>query len=98
MTVVLVGAGPGDPGLLTVRARELLGRADVLLSDQLVPREAWSYVPASCEVVDVGKVGGGKQVPQEETTARLVEEGLKWPDGVVVRLKGGDPFVFGRGG
>ena len=98
MTVFLVGAGPGDPGLLTVRARELLGRADVLLSDQLVPAEAWAMVPPTCEVVDVGKVGGGKQVPQEETTARLVQEGLRRPDGVVVRLKGGDPFVFGRGG
>jgi uroporphyrinogen III methyltransferase/synthase len=92
----LVGAGPGDRGLLTVRAAELLAQADVVLHDRLIPREALALARPGAEVVDVGKVGGGEQVPQEETTRLLVEHvraGRR-----VVRLKGGDPFVFGRGG
>src|SRR4051794_23355722 len=92
--VFLVGAGPGDPGLLTVRARELLEQADVVLTDQLVPPEAIALVRG--EVIDVGKVGGGKQVPQSETERLLIEHALAGR--TVVRLKGGDPFVFGRGG
>jgi uroporphyrinogen III methyltransferase/synthase len=96
VTVFLVGAGPGDPGLLTVRAHELLARADVVLHDQLIPAEALALVRGGCEVIDVGKIGGGRQVPQEQTTALLVERGKR--GGTVVRLKGGDPFVFGRGG
>ncbi len=92
--VHLVGAGPGDPGLLTVRARELLAQADVVLTDRLVPREALDLVRG--EVVDVGKTGGGEQVPQEETHRLIVEHARAGR--TVVRLKGGDPFVFGRGG
>ncbi len=92
--VHLVGAGPGDPGLLTVRARELLEEADVVLTDRLVPREALDL--ARGEVIDVGKVGGGAQVPQEETERLILEHARAGR--TVVRLKGGDPFVFGRGG
>jgi len=94
--VILVGAGPGDPGLLTRRAAEALAQADVVLHDQLIPREALDLVRAGAEVIDVGKRGGGEQVPQDETNQLLLRHAR---DGrVVVRLKGGDPFVFGRGG
>jgi uroporphyrinogen III methyltransferase / synthase len=95
-TVYLVGAGPGDPGLLTTRAVALIARADVVLHDQLIPHEALAGVRDGAEVVDVGKIGGGEQVPQDHTTRLLVEHALAGRD--VVRLKGGDPFVFGRGG
>jgi uroporphyrinogen III methyltransferase/synthase len=95
-TAYLVGAGPGDPGLLTARALELIARADVILHDRLIPAEALGGARADAEVIDVGKVGGGEQVPQDETTRLLVEHALAGRD--VVRLKGGDPFVFGRGG
>jgi uroporphyrinogen III methyltransferase / synthase len=92
----LVGAGPGDPALLTARALELLAGADVVLHDRLIPAEALAGVRADAEVVDVGKVGGGEQVPQSETTRLLLEHAGAGRS--VVRLKGGDPFVFGRGG
>ena len=94
MKVYLVGAGPGDPGLLTIRARELLERADVVLCDNLVGPEIREMIRG--EVVDVGKTGGGVQVPQEETERLIVEHAKAGR--TVVRLKGGDPFVFGRGG
>src|SRR4051794_22763829 len=94
--VYLVGAGPGDPGLLTARALELVARADVVLYDRLIPVSALDGARADAELVDVGKVGGGEQVPQEETTRLLVEHARAGRH--VVRLKGGDPFVFGRGG
>jgi uroporphyrinogen III methyltransferase/synthase len=96
MTAYLVGAGPGDPGLLTARALELIARADVILHDRLIPPEALAHARPNAEVIDVGKIGGGAQVPQEETTRLLVEHARAGR--VVVRLKGGDPFVFGRGG
>jgi uroporphyrinogen III methyltransferase/synthase len=96
VTVYLVGAGPGDPGLLTVRAAELIGRADVILYDRLVPAEALAGARPDAELVYVGKQGGGEQVPQAETDRLLVEHGRAGR--TVVRLKGGDPFVFGRGG
>src|SRR3954452_21128137 len=92
--VYLVGAGPGDPGLLTVRALELLRTADVVIHDRLVAPEALEAVAG--ELVYVGKEGGGEQVPQEETNRLLVEHASAGR--TVVRLKGGDPFVFGRGG
>jgi len=92
--VYLVGAGPGDPGLLTVRALELLREADVVIHDRLVPPEALEAIAG--EKVYVGKEGGGEQVPQEETNRLLVEHARAGRS--VVRLKGGDPFVFGRGG
>ena len=94
--VHLVGAGPGDPGLLTVRAVELLGAADVVLYDRLVPPEALAHARPDAELVNVGKQGGGEQVPQAETDRLLLEHARAGRR--VVRLKGGDPFVFGRGG
>ena len=96
MTVHLVGAGPGDAGLMTARALELIARADVILYDRLIPDGALDGARADAVLVDVGKVGGGAQVPQEATNALLLEHGRG--GGEVVRLKGGDPFVFGRGG
>jgi uroporphyrinogen III methyltransferase/synthase len=92
--VFLIGAGPGDPGLLTVRARELLAQADVILTDKLVPPGIYDGLRA--EVIDVGKIGGGEQVPQEETNRLLLEQARAGK--LVARVKGGDPFVFGRGG
>src|SRR3954454_14658683 len=94
MTVYLVGAGPGDPGLVTVRARELIDAADVILHDRLIPPGVLDGV--SAELVYVGKQGGGPQMPQEEIERLLVQYGTRGRG--VVRLKGGDPFVFGRGG
>jgi uroporphyrinogen III methyltransferase/synthase len=94
--VHLVGAGPGDPGLLTARALELIASADVILYDRLIPTAALDGARAEAEVLFVGKEGGGPSVPQEETETLMLARaraGLS-----VVRLKGGDPFVFGRGG
>jgi uroporphyrinogen III methyltransferase/synthase len=93
--VHLVGAGPGDPGLLTVRAVELLGAADVVLYDRLIPPEALAHAPQA-ELIYVGKEGEGPQFPQDDTHALLLEHARAGRR--VVRLKGGDPFVFGRGG
>jgi uroporphyrinogen III methyltransferase/synthase len=93
-TVYLVGAGPGDPGLMTVRGREVLGAADVVLHDRLIPDGVLDGLAG--ELVDVGKIGGGDQVPQAETHRLLLEHARAGRS--VVRLKGGDPFVFGRGG
>jgi uroporphyrinogen III methyltransferase/synthase len=94
--VFLVGAGPGDPGLLTLRAVELLGSADVVLYDRLIPPGALRHARLEAELVFVGKQGGGPQMPQEEIDRLLVEHGRSGKR--VVRLKGGDPLVFGRGG
>ena len=94
--VHLVGAGPGDPGLLTVRAVELIAQADVILHDRLIPREALTHARGDAELVYVGKQGSGPQVPQDETHRFLLEHARAGKR--VVRLKGGDPFVFGRGG
>ncbi|MEA2902388.1 MAG: uroporphyrin-III C-methyltransferase, partial [Actinomycetota bacterium] len=95
MTVYLVGAGPGDPGLLTRRGAELLALADVVVHDRLSEISLLDLAPAAAELVDVGK-SPGAPVAQEEINALLVERGLRGQ--CVVRLKGGDPFVFGRGG
>jgi uroporphyrinogen III methyltransferase / synthase len=95
-TVHLVGAGPGDPGLLTVRAVELIAAADIVLYDRLIPAEALRHARADAELVYVGKQGGGPQMPQGEIDRLLVEHGRAGRR--VVRLKGGDPLVFGRGG
>jgi uroporphyrinogen III methyltransferase/synthase len=94
--VHLVGAGPGDPGLLTVRALELIAAADVILYDRLIPTAALDSARADAELVFVGKEGGGASVPQEQTEALMIERARS--GATVVRLKGGDPFVFGRGG
>ena len=96
MTVYLVGAGPGDPGLLTARALELIAAADVILYDRLIPATALDGARAEAEMLFVGKEGGGPSVPQEETEALILARARAGR--TVLRLKGGDPFVFGRGG
>jgi uroporphyrin-III C-methyltransferase len=95
MTVALVGAGPGDPGLLTVRGAELLRRAEVVVHDRLIDPELLALAPTDAELIDVGK-GPGASGSQSEITDQLIELGRAGRR--VVRLKGGDPFVFGRGG
>jgi len=95
-TVFLVGAGPGDPGLLTARALELIATADTILYDRLIPSSALDGARPDAELLYVGKEGGGPSVPQEQTEELMVERALAGAN--VVRLKGGDPFVFGRGG
>jgi uroporphyrinogen III methyltransferase / synthase len=94
--VYLVGAGPGDPGLLTARALELIAAADVILYDRLIPTSALDGARTEAELLFVGKQGGGEAVPQEQTEALMVQRAKAGR--TVVRLKGGDPFVFGRGG
>jgi uroporphyrinogen III methyltransferase / synthase len=94
--VHLVGAGPGDPGLLTARALELIAQADVILHDRLIPAGALDGARDDAELIYVGKEGGGPSMPQAEIDRLLVEHGSTGKR--VVRLKGGDPFVFGRGG
>jgi uroporphyrin-III C-methyltransferase len=94
-TVYLVGAGPGDPGLLTVRALELIRHADVALHDHLVSEEILSECGAHCRLIPVGKVGHGAQADQSVIERQLIafaRSNLR-----VVRLKGGDPLLFGRG-
>jgi len=94
--VYLVGAGPGDPGLMTVRALELIASADVVFYDRLIPPGALDGARAGAELVYVGKRPGNPAMPQEEIERRLVDAARAGHS--VVRLKGGDPFVFGRGG
>ena len=96
MTVYLVGAGPGDPGLMTARSLELIAAADVVVHDRLIPDTALSCARPDAEVIYAGKEGGGPSVGQAEINRLLIEHGRAGRE--VVRLKGGDPFVFGRGG
>jgi uroporphyrinogen III methyltransferase/synthase len=96
VTVYLVGAGPGDPGLLTARSLELIAAADVIVYDRLIPACALDGARPDATLVYAGKEGGGPSMPQSEITELLISHGAS--EGVVVRLKGGDPFVFGRGG
>ena len=94
--VYLVGAGPGDPGLMTLRGRELVERADCVVYDALVPRVMLGWCKESCELIDVGKRGGCHTLTQEKINALLVQCAQR--HACTVRLKGGDPYVFGRGG
>lgn len=94
--VFLVGAGPGDPGLLTIKAVELLRKADVVIYDRLVSKSILELVPKRAKKIYVGKSSGKHELPQEKINELMINTAL---DGKkVVRLKGGDPFLFGRGG
>lgn len=94
--IQLVGAGPGDPELLTIKAFKALQRADVVLHDRLVGEDVLALVRKGAEVIYVGKIGRGESTPQKAIEALMVAKALTGKR--VVRLKGGDPFVFGRGG
>ncbi|WP_292409762.1 MULTISPECIES: uroporphyrinogen-III C-methyltransferase [unclassified Methanoculleus] len=92
----LVGSGPGGPGLLTMKAREVIDSADVILYDQLPGEEILATLPKDAELIDCGKYGGSHTLEQDEIEALMVERVKAGK--TVVRLKGGDPFLFGRGG
>ena len=94
-TVALVGGGPGDPELITVRGRRLLARADVVVADRLAPPELLSELPAHVEVIDAAKIPYGRAMAQEAINDVLIERARA--GAFVVRLNGGDPFVFARG-
>ena len=94
--VYLVGAGPGDPGLMTVKGKTLLEHADVVIYDALVSPEILNCINPQAEQIDVGKRRGRHSKVQAETTQLLIDKAQE--HAIVVRLKGGDPFVFGRGG
>jgi uroporphyrin-III C-methyltransferase len=94
--VYLIGAGPGDPELLTVKAVRLLERADVVLHDALVSKEVLSLIPRNAEIIDVGKRCGQKLLTQDEINALLRSYATRHEN--VIRLKGGDPLIFGRAG
>jgi uroporphyrin-III C-methyltransferase len=94
--VYLVGAGPGDPGLLTLKGKTLLEHADVVVYDALVSPEIISFINPRAEKINAGKRRGRHSLLQEATTQLLIEKAQT--HAVVVRLKGGDPFIFGRGG
>lgn len=96
MTVHLVGAGPGNADLLTLRAARLLGDADVIIHDRLIGEEIFALAAPWASRINVGKDPNGKSTPQEEINRLLIHHGRR--SSTVVRLKGGDPFVFGRGG
>ncbi|MFJ4847848.1 uroporphyrinogen-III C-methyltransferase [Streptomyces sp. NPDC088733] len=93
--VALVGGGPGDPDLITVRGRRLLAEADVVIADRLGPRDLLDELPPHVEVIDAAKIPYGRAMAQEAINAALIEHAKAGK--AVVRLKGGDPFVFGRG-
>ena len=95
-SVTLVGAGPGDAGLVTVAGRDAIAKADVVLTDRLVPQEALGWARPDAEIIDVSKVPGGRSTDQAEINRLLIEHARAGRE--VVRFKGGDPFVFGRGG
>jgi uroporphyrin-III C-methyltransferase/precorrin-2 dehydrogenase/sirohydrochlorin ferrochelatase len=95
-SVALVGGGPGDPELITVRGRRLLFEADVVVTDRLAPRVLLSELPAEVEIIDCGKSAHRHNLTQDEINAVIVDRARA--GNRVVRLKGGDPFVFGRGG
>lgn len=94
--VALVGGGPGDPGLITVRGRQLLAQADVVVADRLAPRALLDELAPDVELIDAAKVPYGRSLSQEAINEVLIDRARQGK--FVVRLKGGDPFVFGRGG
>jgi len=95
-TVYLVGAGPGDPDLITVKGLNLIRRADVIVYDRLIPHALLDHARPDCEKIDAGKLPQKHRLSQDEITAAIVHHAKLGK--MVVRLKGGDPFVFGRGG
>ena len=95
-SVILVGAGPGDPGLLTQKGRQAIENAQVVVYDRLVSPAILSLIPRDAEKINVGKESSNHLVPQEEINRILLRKAQE--DKRVVRLKGGDPFLFGRGG
>ncbi len=96
--VYLVGGGPGDPGLITVKGLELVKRADIIIYDRLVSEEIINQASGDAELIYVGKRTGSHAFKQDEINELLVKKATEGPDKVIVRLKGGDPLVFGRGG
>ncbi len=96
--VYLIGAGPGDPGLLTVRGKTILEKADVVVYDRLVSPGVLSLCNPKAKMVDVGKMPTHHKVKQSEINKLLVKFAIEMPGATIARLKGGDPFVFGRGG
>jgi uroporphyrinogen III methyltransferase/synthase len=96
--VYLIGAGPGDPGLLTIRGKDILERADVVVYDRLVSPAILGMCNSKAKMVDVGKMPTHHKVKQSEINKLLVQYAQEYPQGIIARLKGGDPFVFGRGG
>ncbi len=96
--VYLIGAGPGDPGLLTLRGKEILEKADVVVYDRLVSPAILGMCNPKAKMVDVGKMPQHHKVKQSEINKLLVQFACEMPDATIARLKGGDPFVFGRGG
>lgn len=96
--VYLIGAGPGDPGLLTLRGKDILEKADVVVYDRLVSPAILGMCNSKAKMVDVGKMPTHHKVKQSEINKLLVQYAQEYPQGVIARLKGGDPFVFGRGG
>ena len=96
--VYLIGAGPGDPGLLTLRGKEILEKADVVVYDRLVSPAILGFCNPAAKMVDVGKMPTHHKVKQSEINKLLVQFAGEFPAGIIARLKGGDPFVFGRGG
>ena len=93
--VAIIGGGPGDPGLITVRGRQLLAEADVVLTDRLAPRSLLDELRDDVEIIDAGKIPYGRAMAQEHINAALISHARAGR--FVARLKGGDPFVFGRG-
>lgn len=94
--VYLIGAGPGDPGLLTVKAKEVMETCDVFIYDYLANADFLKYAPADAEIIYVGKKGGDHTLPQEKINELIIEKARE--NKMIARLKGGDPYVFGRGG
>ena len=94
--IYLIGAGPGDSGLLTLRGHEILMKADIVIYDRLVGEGVLAMIPESAEKIDVGKISGSHKISQREIEKIIIEKAKIYKN--VVRLKGGDPFLFGRGG
>lgn len=94
--VILIGAGPGDPDLITVKGKKMLAKADVVIYDYLANQQLLNYCPPRTEMIYVGKKAGAHTLPQSEINKLLIEKVMN--NNLVVRLKGGDPFIFGRGG